>query len=569
MRTWTERYPGRLEYELERFAERGLDFGVEEDLLAGQGRVVLRGSIIHQGDEVGIEVRYPDLFPFLRPEVLAPGLVLGRHQNPYAGNLCLLDRSTRAWKPSYDAAWLVAEKVPYLLALIESGEEAMREVEAPQGEPFSNYFPTGVPGAAIFVPEAMRGVPAEALTGSGRIRAAGPLGLQLRGAVVELVEKRRRKTHTLASAEPIIAARFPGDTLPFRWARLEQLPSENTPVALLRAIETAQPGFGSPPRQRVPGGSIAVSAAVFAEEVRQGVYEDAWIFVASVEGDDGQTGLYVINGQRLSRRDIEARLPDYVRLGERRVALAGLGALGAQLALELARAGLGHLRGLDSDTVEVGNTTRWVAGLPAVGAFKTAVLAGRIGMDHPFTSFEQFPMLIGGSAVEFEGREESEIDLVDRFLADADLLIDATAEIGVQQALAASSEEIGLTQIFVSATEGARGGLVARIVPGEGGCWHCLQLGIEDGRIPLPGHAEPLTLQPQGCNSLTYTAASFDLLPITAQAARVAASTLAAEPDGSGSVAFVCSLEPRLSPPEWQTVPIERHPDCPRCGGSG
>lgn len=568
MRTWTERYPGRLEYELERFAERGLDFELDRGLLAGQGRVVLRGSITYAKEEVGVEVRYPDLYPYVRPEVLAPGLVLERHQNPYAGNLCLLDRSTRSWKPSYDAAWLVAEKVPYLLALIDAGEEAMRQAEVPQGEPFSSYFPTGVPGAAIFVPEAMRQLPVEAVTGSGRIRAAGNLGLQLRGAVVELVEKRRRKTHTLASAEPIIAERFPGEMLSFRWARIGQLPDENTPIALLHAIEAAQPGFGSPQRQRVAGGSLAVSAAVFAEEVQQGIYEDAWLFVVQFEGDDGQSGRYVINGQRLSRRDIEVRLPAYVRLGDRRVALAGLGALGAQLALELARSGLGHLRGLDFDTVEVGNTSRWVAGLPAVGAFKTAVLAGRIQMEHPFTSFEQFPMMLGGSAVAFEGRNETEIDAVERFLADADLLIDATAEIGVQQALAASAEEIGLAQMFVSATEGARGGLVARIVPGEGGCWMCLQLGIEDGQVPLPGHAEPLTLQPQGCNSLTYSAASFDLLPITAQAARVAASTLSAEPDEHGSVAFVCSLEPRLSPPEWKAVAIESHAECPRCGGS-
>jgi molybdopterin/thiamine biosynthesis adenylyltransferase len=568
MRTWNERYPGRLEYELERFTERGLDFNLDEGLLADQGRVVLRGSIQYEGKEVGLEVRYPDLYPFVRPEVIASDLALKRHQNPYAGNLCLLDRSTRAWKPSYDAAWLVGEKVPFLLALLDAGEEAMRAVEAPQGEPFSSYFPTGVAGAAIFVPEEMRRLPTEATIGSGRIRAAGSLGLQLRGAVVELVEKRRRKTHTLASAEQIIQERFPGDALPFRWARLEQLPQENTPIALLQAIEAAQPGFGSPPRQRVAGGSVAVSAAVFAEEVGQGVYEDAWLFVVQFESDDGQSGRYLVSGQRLSRRDIEVRLPSYVRLGERRVALAGLGALGGELALELARAGVGDIRGLDFDEVEVGNSTRWVAGLTAVGAPKTAVLANRIHMDHPFTSFDPFPMLIGGSAILVEGRTESEIDMVDRFLAGADLLIDATAEIGVQQALAASAEEIGLTQLYVSATEGARGGIVARVIPDEGGCWMCLQLGIEDGSIPLPGHADPLTLQPQGCNSLTYTAASFDLAPITAQAARVAASTLSAEPDRGGSVAFVCSMEPRLSPPQWATVAIDPHADCPRCGGS-
>lgn len=569
MRTWPERYPGRLEYEREQFSERGLDFELDEELLVEQGRVVMRGSISAEDAEIALEVRYPDLYPFVRPEVSAPELRLARHQNPYEGNLCLLDRSTRAWKPSYDAAWLVAEKVPYLLALLEAGEEAMREAEAPQGEPQSSYFGTVGAGVAVFVPEQMRLLPAEARFGSGRITAAGVSGWMLRGAVTELVEKRgSRKTRTLATAETIVQERFPGAPISFRWARLDRLPDESTEAALLAAIEDARAGFGSPPKERVADGTVAVSGAVFAEEVRQGVYEDAWLFVVQFAADDGRSGAYVIRGQRLSRADLEVRLPAYVRLGERRVALAGLGALGGELALELARAGLGNLRGLDFEDVEVGNTSRWVAGLTAVGASKTGFLQRRIHMEHPFTNFEPFPMLIGGSAVVLKARVETEIDQIERFLDGADLLVDATAEIGVQQALAAAAEEVGIPQLFVSSTEGARGGIIARILPGEGGCWMCLQLGIEDDSIALPGRGELLTLQPEGCSSLTYTAASFDLQPIIAQAARVAASTLAEATDDAGSVAFVCSLEAPPSPPQWRTYSIEKHPACPSCGGS-
>jgi molybdopterin/thiamine biosynthesis adenylyltransferase len=568
MQTWPERYPGRLEYELEQFARRGLDFDLDEELLADQGRVVLRGSIDYQGKDVELEVRYPDLYPFVRPEVIAPGLTLERHQNPYEGNLCLLDRSTRAWKPSFDGSWLVAEKVPYLLALLEAGEEAMRGAETPQGEPLSSYFPAGGGGTAVFVPEQMRALPADAKFGSGRIRAFGTTGVRLRGTIAELVEKRpSRKTKHLARAEETVLQRFPGMEISFRWARLERLPPENTPAALLAAIDASRSGFGSPPRHRVADGTIAVSAAVFAEEVGQDRYEDSWLFAVQFEADNGQRGIYLIRGERLGRADLELRLPAYVRLGERRVALAGLGALGGPLALELARAGLGQLRGLDFDEVEVGNGVRWPAGITAVGAPKAAFLANFIHMEYPYTSFEPFPMLIGNSAITPVAREESEIDQIERFLADSDLLIEATAEIGIQQALAASADERGLAQLYVSATEGAHGGLVARVVPGAGGCWMCLQAGIDDGSIPLPGLDEPLTLQPQGCNSLTYTAAGFDLTPIVAQAARVVASTLAEEPDDAGSVAFVCELDRRLAPPRWSTHPISTRPECPVCGG--
>jgi hypothetical protein len=570
MRTWPEQFPGRLEHELEEFAERGPPFSLDNDLLAEQGKVVLRGAIEDQGEEVDLEVHYPDLFPFVRPEIVAPNRQLPRHQNPYGGNLCLLDRSTRAWKPSYTAAWLVAEKVPYLLALLRADEKEMREVETPQGEPLSSYFP-GVPGTVLFVPDAMLSVPEDATAGSGRIGFAQFEEPQLwvRGAVVELVEKvRSRKTQTLARADEPVKRRFGGAELPFRWVRLDELPEENTPIALLNAIEVARPGFGSPPWEEVPGGSIAISGAVFREEVGQNEYQDGWLFVVQQRADHGESRRYLIRGERLSREDLEVRLPTYLRFGGRCISLAGLGALGGDIAIELAKSGIGQLRGLDFDRVEVGTIVRWTAGLTAVGRLKTGYMSQRVAVDYPYTTFEDYPLLIGGSTFGQEPRGASELDAIDRFLDGSDLLIDATAEIGVQQALAFHANTRGLRQIFVSATEGARGGLVAKIDPAAGGCWLCLQLQLEDGSIPIPAHAEPLALQPRGCTSLTYTGAGFDLLPIIAQAVRVAAATLA-EVSEPGSVAYVCSLGgDKADPPHWSTHTVKRLPDCPVCKGA-
>src|SRR3712207_1305461 len=119
MATWPDRFPGRLEYELRDFRDRGLEFTLDDDLLGRGGPVVLRGDIDRSGDRIELEVVYPDSFPFLRPEVYARSVRLDRHQNPYEGNLCLLDRSTRAWSTPWTAAWLVAERVPYLLDLVE------------------------------------------------------------------------------------------------------------------------------------------------------------------------------------------------------------------------------------------------------------------------------------------------------------------------------------------------------------------------------------------------------------------------------------------------------------------
>lgn len=570
MRSWTKRFPERLEHEVAAFAEHGLEFEPDPDLLKRQGRVVMRGTLPHEGEAIELEVVYPDLFPYLRPEVYAKGLKRERHQNPYDGNLCLLDRSTRAWSPSKTGAWLVAERVPLLLRLLDTGGEELERGEAPQGEPVSTYFHSA-PGTAIFVPAAALTLPHEAAAGSGRV-ACGQLEtaqLRVRGALVELVEKGpKRRTRTLARAKPELQERFGGQRIPLRWVRLEAPPPQNTAQALLAAIEAARPGFGSPPWERVNGGSVAIAGAVFAEEVRQGEYEDTWVFAVQFRQDHGPHNAYLVHGERLSREDVEARLPAFVRLGERRVAVAGLGALGGEIALELAKAGLGTLRGLDFDTVEAGTTVRWIAGLTAVGHQKTEYLRQRIALDYPYTSFEPFPMRLGGSAAA-GARGESELETLDRFLDGCELLVDATAEIGLQQALASEADARGLRQLYVSATEGARGGLVARVDPGQGGCWHCLQLRLEDDSIPLPAHAEPLTLQPRGCSSLTYRGAGYDLLPIAAQAVRVAAATLGEGGTSEGSVAFVCDFEgDRLGAPQWGEHPLEPHPDCPYCGGS-
>lgn len=570
-RSWPERYPGRLEFELASFAERDLDFGLDRELQKRTGLVRISGALQHRGESIELEVHYPELYPYLRPEIYARGLELARHQNPFERNLCLLDRSSRAWKPSYPAAWLVAEKVPYLLDLLDAGDEEMALAESPQGEPACTYF-VGVPGTVVFIPGAMSELGADSRAGSGRIAVApieGPQ-LALRGAIAELVEKEAggRKTKLLGRAEARLLERFGGPQLPFRWVRLDRLPAANTAAALLAAIAAEQPGFETARWQKVRDGEMAIVGAVIAEEVRQGEYEDGWLFVVRGRTPQGLTDPYLVRGDRLSREDLQARLPAALQLEEHTVALAGLGALGGELAIELAKAGLGELRGLDFDVVEAGTTVRWVAGITTAGRLKVGYLNERIAVDYPYTRFKGLLLQIGGSSRQPEAEAEAgEMAALEGFLADADLLIDATAELAIQQALAALAEERKIPAVFVSATEGARGGIVARIDPSQGGCWLCLQLALENGTIALPPHAaEDLSLQPRGCSDVTYLGAGFDLLPISAQAARVAAATIASGETEGGSLVFVCSLpaDP-LAPPEWSRYTLERDPVCPIC----
>lgn len=574
MQTWVERFPGRLEYERADFVKRKLKFELDEEQLAEQGRVVLTGSVPYDGEEIRIEVRYPDLFPYLRPVVIAPDLSRDRHQDPYGKELCLLEASTRAWDTDTSAAWLVEKRVPYLLQLLDADPETLRQAEVPQGEPASTYF-KGPPGSVVFVPQAALDMPAEAQAGSGRLAFSveEPPQPGVRAVIAEVVEKdQSNQTRTLAKADEPLLAHFGGAQIPFRWARLPRAPEANTPDGVLEALEGSRSGFGLPPWHAVHGGRIGVAAAVFQEEVRQGHWEDTWVFVIRMRLDSRDEDSYAISGQRLSRRDLEDRLPLGLALGGSTVSLVGLGAVGSGLAFELARAGLGELRGMDSDRVEAGTTVRWLLGQSAAGRLKVGALTRRIRRDYPYTKFTGYLHSLGQSAGHKEARGRTELDILAAFLEGADLVVDASAEIGVQQVLADLAAERGMPQLYVSTTEGARGGLVARVVPGVTGCWMCLQRHLGDnGEIPAPPHDKTATVQPRGCSTLTFRGAGFDIAPVIAQGARVAASMLSDGAEGGDARrdVFVCAFgDDRLLPPQWSAHRLTPHPECSACAGS-
>ena len=69
------------------------------------------------------------------------------------------------------------------------------------------------------------------------------------------------------------------------------------------------------------------------------------------------------------------------------VAVCGLGGLGSNIAVHLARAGVGRLLLLDFDRVDVTNLHRQHYFLPHLGQYKTEALADCCSRSFPFTIF--------------------------------------------------------------------------------------------------------------------------------------------------------------------------------------
>lgn len=573
MQRWYERFPDRFRVERDAFEQLG--FTLDEDEFTRKKRVVFRGELDRDAkDAVRLEVRYPDFFPYLRPEVFAPELTLERHQNPYRKNLCLLDRSTSHWFPSTTGAAFVAERVPLLLDLIESGdEERMREAETPQGEPASTYFGGAVP-AVVFIPEEMLSLPRDATAGAARFSIGRTeSGPGFRACLAQIETKRRsRKRQELARAGPELEKRFPQRAYEGRWVRLENLPvgGQGTAEELLAAARGV-PGYERPPPQRLPDGKVRIQGIVCEEEARQGEYEDGWLFVAELENDAGDRAIRTVRGERLTRRDLGERIPSLRGLDEKNVGVTGLGALGGPISFELLRGQIGELRVLDGDYVESGTIVRWPLGVAAIGHGKAQLIEQWAEMDWPFSTVRHFPLRIGlipgldRDDPPPDGAEPpGEAELLGDFLEGLDLLVEATGEIGVQQLLGDFASELGIPQVYAWMTPGGFGGAVARVVPGETGCWFCLQKHLDDGMIEVPPEAEHGNVQPRACSATTWTGSSFDALPVVAQAVR--AATFTALHGRKGDDVFICAQATQageLRAPDWKSYRLDKHPECP------
>ena len=86
----------------------------------------------------------------------------------------------------------------------------------------------------------------------------------------------------------------------------------------------------------------------------------------------------------------DARFPTEMKdkLRNAFVAIAGLGGLGSNLAVMLARSGVGHIGMVDFDVVDVTNLNRQVYRIPHVGKYKTEALKEILDQINPYLDYQ-------------------------------------------------------------------------------------------------------------------------------------------------------------------------------------
>ena len=288
-----------------------------------------------------------------------------------------------------------------------------------------------------------------------------------------------------------------------------------------------------------------------------------------------ETMIYFARAGRAGVNDIFVRSPELRVLREKTLAVFGLGCLGAPSTLEFARAGIGELRIVDRDLVDLVTIGRWPFGLSAAGLPKALVLADFIPRNYPSTRLMPEVHCIGGVR-EPGGDVPSDLEVIDRVIEGASAIYDATAEIGVQHYLSRLAHSLGIPYIGVVGTYGGWGGKIVSIVPGRTeGCWMCYRCAFEYGTIPEPPSDPKGEVQPQGCGDVTFTGAGFDMAQIALAGVRTTVSILCGGVDGSYPVAdwdmMTISFrneDGRQIAPVFRDYKLARHPNCPYCSNS-
>lgn len=565
---WWKRWPARLDWEIEQLEEAGMRSQVHNPGADG----IIQIDVVHtiNGVDYPLEASFPHLYPYFRPTVRTD-TKFDFHQAPFGGGLCLAARDPEHWNTDESLAHFIATQLPLVILANASDDERSDDVEENVPEPVSEYYAYAEPDfvlidSAWHLPE---GVDRGTLTIGVRAEE-----LPLRGAVLEV---QAPDGTPLAAADSRLAAQFKQHTFKARWIRLAGPVLAQTASQFVDALNAADPDALAHARWvRFAGRRLDLLGVVYGDEIRYAEYGDDWAFLLLVQ-QPTQTRMrtapsksFLVRALRAGPSDLASRIPQLAPLTGKKVTLVGLGALGAPAAMAFARAGLGVLRVIDHDLVDPGTSPRWPHGLLAAGNRKVGALRAFVAPNWPYTKVEGAIWRLGDLAV---GAEINDSAILNRMLDDTTLIFDATANTAVNHALADIAWELGLPYVVVSATEGAWGGLVARLEPARTGCWQCFNAALET-TIPLPPRDRSPTgrVAPVACSDTTFTGAGFDLTPLADEAVRLAVSRLANGPDAYPEVGWDVETlalrkpEGQLCPPTWTAYQLPARAGCPVCG---
>jgi len=159
-----------------------------------------------------------------------------------------------------------------------------------------------------------------------------------------------------------------------------------------------------------------------------------------------------------------------LKLRNSRVCIVGLGGLGSPAALQLAAMGVGFLRLVDFDVVELSNLQRQhLYNVNYLGYPKVEVAAKRLRELNPNIEVEPKPLALN---------EKNARDLIN----DVDVVVDGLDLMSPRYAVNRACVKLGVPYVFGAAIMTT--GSVSTIIPQKTACLECFQGNLEDSQLP-------------------------------------------------------------------------------------
>lgn len=565
---WESKWPGRLQLELEALEAAGAIVAINDEE-SRKGSLTLDIDWPLSEGRIALQAIYPEGFPFIRPLVSTKERPGGRHIHPLSRGVCLLGRGTHNWSSAFSLAEVLSTQLEAALAAsAEPESETASAHEERDGIPAEEWWNCFDQFGSYVLVDSNWSVDQNCTHGKLILRhhTEFPSG-RTRGFIEQVQDG---SGNILTKWDGPVGQAFTSATqIRIPWVRLPEtlIPSSNVD---LTALINSYPFLSKHTPQPISGTKFKIGfyCFVYPTELQWREFRDGWLILAVIfpPGSKGAVPR-VIRTFRAGLQDFAVRIPDFLNLIDKKIVIFGLGALGSPLAVEIARNGCGELRLVEPDIVEPGNTVRWALGQGSWSVPKALALKSFIEHEFPWASVTAIPQRIGD--IPFPGVKE-EWRSMDKILDGADLVIDTTAEVGINRLLDNFCFDRELQLITAHASPTLGGGVVARFSQGKGdGCRYCAENAWASHELPEPpgsDHPDHLLRQVPGCAERTFVGANYDLSEIALQAARLAIDTLRTDHQYEiGSCLQVLRLineDGRRIPPSWQSLSLRIHKAC-------
>lgn len=171
------------------------------------------------------------------------------------------------------------------------------------------------------------------------------------------------------------------------------------------------------------------------------------------------------------------------RLANTCVAVIGLGSGGSVVATQLARCGVGKMRLVDFDRLEVHNIARHVCGLRDIGRYKTRAMRDLLLDISPVIQIETYEVNVLADS-----------EALASIVEGCDLVVAATDKEDSKLAINAACWPRGIPAVYGAAYNRAFGGDVFRALPHEGACYTCFQSVVTEFFGPPPAATADFSL---------------------------------------------------------------------------